>query len=361
MTHVALTRASTISPILACLQSIGVSIDRLLATAELPPWITHRRHAESLIPARSTLRLLGPACRETGLPSLGLNAAERNGVRSLGMLGRLIGAAPTLGAALESVVRYSRTMTSNRPLWLCPRGDRVDFCMAVEDDLDPRDVGWQQDDQFSLGLMISAVRMAAGPCWRPTEVHLQTGEAAGLRDAETLADARIAFRQPVTMVAIPRELLAAPLSPAPNAAPAENAFEDWKSSAPVRDFAGSVRQAIETLSCGDDYPAVGETAAFVGMSVRTLQRHLAAAGVSHDTLVAQTRFAMAAAVLEDTDAKILDLALDLGYSDHANFTRAFRRWAGCSPRAYRLAKQEPRRPPRCARIVTAHAVSNGRR
>jgi AraC-like DNA-binding protein len=77
---------------------------------------------------------------------------------------------------------------------------------------------------------------------------------------------------------------------------------------------------------------------FVGMSVRTLQRRLAGAGVSHDVLVAQTRFATAAAVLEQTSAKILDLALDLGYSDHANFTRAFRRWAGCSPREYQVRR-----------------------
>jgi AraC-like DNA-binding protein len=88
------------------------------------------------------------------------------------------------------------------------------------------------------------------------------------------------------------------------------------------------------------------------MSVRTLQRGLAAAGVSHEVLVAQTRFATAAAVLEQTNAKILDLALDLGYSDHANFTRAFRRWAGCSPQEYRVRHARRRRvekPPARAR------------
>ena len=85
------------------------------------------------------------------------------------------------------------------------------------------------------------------------------------------------------------------------------------------------------------------TADFVGISVRTLQRRLAAGGASHDLLVAQARFATAAAVLEETDAKILDLALDLGYSDHANFTRAFRRWAGCSPREYRIRHARRRR------------------
>ncbi len=115
----------------------------------------------------------------------------------------------------------------------------------------------------------------------------------------------------------------------------ENTAGAWKSSAPAPDFIESIRQAIETLS-GTDYPNVRMTAAFAGLSVRTLQRRLAQAGVSHDLLVAQARFATAAAVLKQTNAKILDLALDLGYSDHANFTRAFQRWAGCSPRQYRL-------------------------
>jgi len=39
MTYVALTRSSTIAPILAFLDRIGVPRDRLIATAKLPPWI----------------------------------------------------------------------------------------------------------------------------------------------------------------------------------------------------------------------------------------------------------------------------------------------------------------------------------
>lgn len=337
VTHVALTRAGTIAPIVTSLKSIGMPVDRLLTAAALPPWITSRRHSESLIPARSTGRLLGPACRETGIHDLGLVAGERDGIQSLGVYSRLIGNASTLGAALELAVRHSRSITTNRPLWLSPRGNQVDLCMAVEDQVDPHDVGWQQDEQFSLGLMISAVRLAAGPRWRPTEVHLRTGEAPGLRNAESLADARVLFRQPATRVVIPRPLLAAPLPRvATMAADLDpDVLGEWESSAPAKDFAGSVRQAVETLSCGDHCPTVGQTAAFVGMSVRTLQRRLASLGASHEALVEQTRFATAAAVLQRTDAKILDLALDLGYSDHANFTRAFRRWAGCSPREYR--------------------------
>jgi AraC-like DNA-binding protein len=121
---------------------------------------------------------------------------------------------------------------------------------------------------------------------------------------------------------------APPLPPAPK--------ERGDTALQAGDFVACIREAIETLSCGeDDYPTLRMTAEFVGMSVRTLQRRLAQAGASHHMLVARARFATAAAVLERTDAKILELALDLGYSDHANFTRAFRRWAGCAPREYR--------------------------
>lgn len=129
-----------------------------------------------------------------------------------------------------------------------------------------------------------------------------------------------------------------PLVPPARIETVDEAVEEWSSPAPPRDFVASIREAIDTLSCGEDYPTIRATAELVGMSVRTLQRRLAQAGVSHHMLVAQARFATAAAVLERTDAKILELALDLGYSDHANFTRAFRRWAGCAPREYRSRK-----------------------
>jgi AraC-like DNA-binding protein len=39
--------------------------------------------------------------------------------------------------------------------------------------------------------------------------------------------------------------------------------------------------------------------------------------------------------MASSDVSIDELALRLGYSDAANFTRAFRRWTGVSPRAHR--------------------------
>jgi AraC-like DNA-binding protein len=332
MTCVPLTRAGTIAPIVDFLKRVGVRLDPVFAMAGLPPWIMADRDA--LIPGTSPARLLGVALRHADIPNLGLTAGERADIGRLGTFGRLIRSAPTLGAALESAVRDSSTMTSNRPLDLRPRGEYVDFCMTIGDRVDPRDVAWQQDNQFSLGLMIAVVRLATGPSWRPAEVRLQTDESAGLRDAQSLAGVPVAVRQPMTMISIPRALLPMRL-PAVSPTDVPSNVESWRSSAPAHDFGGSIRQAVETLSRGERFPSVRQTADFIGMSVRTLQRRLAESGESHEALVVQTRLATAGAVLEQTNGRILDLALDLGYSDHANFTRAFRRWVGCSPLEYR--------------------------
>jgi AraC-like DNA-binding protein len=66
-----------------------------------------------------------------------------------------------------------------------------------------------------------------------------------------------------------------------------------------------------------------------------LRRRLARDGLTYTELVEQARFQAATRLLEDTEAKITDIAFELGYGDPSNFTHAFHRWAGVSPRNYR--------------------------
>lgn len=63
------------------------------------------------------------------------------------------------------------------------------------------------------------------------------------------------------------------------------------------------------------------------------------------------RMQLAAARLRDGDAKILDVALDVGYESEAAFSRAFKREVGLAPGAWRRARRaQPRpEPPRLER------------
>ena len=88
------------------------------------------------------------------------------------------------------------------------------------------------------------------------------------------------------------------------------------------------------------YPAIEQVAGQLGISVRTLQRRLREAGVTYSALVEQVRHDLACRKLETTQLHVAEVARDLGFKDHSSFSRAFLRWTGMSPRAYRRSLQQ---------------------
>lgn len=83
------------------------------------------------------------------------------------------------------------------------------------------------------------------------------------------------------------------------------------------------------------YPAIGKTAALLGISTRTLQRQLARAGVTYAELVTRCRLREAQQLLADKGKRVQDVAGMLGYADPSSFTRAFVRWTRITPRSFR--------------------------
>jgi AraC-like DNA-binding protein len=55
--------------------------------------------------------------------------------------------------------------------------------------------------------------------------------------------------------------------------------------------------------------------------------------------LASWRMQLAAALLRDTDAKVVEVALDVGYENETAFSRAFRRAVGESPAAWRRSRR----------------------
>ena len=100
------------------------------------------------------------------------------------------------------------------------------------------------------------------------------------------------------------------------------------------DVASPVRQAIATL-LPDGHPAIRRVARIVGVNARTLQRRLAEAGITYRRVVDDVRSKAACRLLDDRSLNLSEIAFRLGYSDPAHFTRAFTRWTGMTPRAYR--------------------------
>ena len=131
---------------------------------------------------------------------------------------------------------------------------------------------------------------------------------------------------------------------------------------PATDFAGSLRQIVEAYR-KDGWLTIIQAAEIARMSVRSLQYRLAEEATTYSQVVEEARMQLAAAALSTTDQRLIEIASDLGFSTHANFSRAFQRWAGVSPsefrlrRAYREPLGTPVREPTVAEIPMASVAA----
>ncbi|ASP37370.1 hypothetical protein CHH28_01140 [Bacterioplanes sanyensis] len=83
------------------------------------------------------------------------------------------------------------------------------------------------------------------------------------------------------------------------------------------------------------YPTCEQAAEPMALSGRTLRRRLHDEGTSYQQLLEQWRQQRAQHLLLHTHLSVQQVGYVLGYSDPANFGRAFRHWFNRSPRRYR--------------------------
>jgi AraC-like DNA-binding protein len=73
----------------------------------------------------------------------------------------------------------------------------------------------------------------------------------------------------------------------------------------------------------------------LGLSERSLRRHLADENTSYRRLTQSALHASACSLLRKPALTLQNIAYQLGFSDVAAFHRAFRRWANLTPGEYR--------------------------
>lgn len=92
---------------------------------------------------------------------------------------------------------------------------------------------------------------------------------------------------------------------------------------------------IEQLPNG--VPSLAEIAEHLGISVRQVQRKFQKEQTNLTEVLEQIRRNQAIAYLTQTDHKLMYVATVLGYSEQSAFQRAFKRWTGQTPQAFRLS------------------------
>ena len=86
---------------------------------------------------------------------------------------------------------------------------------------------------------------------------------------------------------------------------------------------------------------IGPVARALGCSRQTLYRRLKAEGLTFEQVLDNLRRRLALKLICDAALSVKEIGYRLGFSDPAAFSRAFKRWTGKSPRAFRAHPSTP--------------------
>jgi AraC-like DNA-binding protein len=333
MNRVQLTQSKHIVPFARFLTKNGEPVGRLLRQAGLPSDCLN--NPKTPLPTAALWRFRELAANRTGLPNLTLNVVADLEFAALGAIANPVLAAPTLIKMVQAFVGLARTETSTATLDVqpCSRGG-----FYFVDRLALKGVqGEWHAELYVLSWMLKILQLVE-PTWSPTEIWcVSKASPDRVRAIESLG-AKPRFGECCTAFHIPASMLALPLKSCGNISRDLNSENDLWSKAPSDSFSGAVKQLIRAYA-GDAWLSVKEAGEVAGMSLRTMQRRLSGEGKTYSCLLEEVRAELAANLLENTNATMYEISAQLGYGGSANFTRAFRRWAGVPPTLFRAQRQ----------------------
>ncbi len=189
--------------------------------------------------------------------------------------------------------------------------------------------------EAAAGAAISLLRLRFGPAWKP--IRVLVGHRRPMPKAVECDGIEIVLGAPdnavimsvADAVAKPR-----PDSPKPSSKKAPSVQPADQNDVALVD---QIRRVIYgRLSLALD-TTLDDVAKVLGISGRSLKRHLAAGQQTFSSIVEDIKITEAKRLLAETDLPITETALVLQYSHLPSFTRAFRRSTGSSPSEFRGA------------------------
>jgi AraC-like DNA-binding protein len=289
-------------------------------------------------PTRKVRKLWELAIAVTGDPTFGLKAGRRVRPASFHALGFSWLACGTLREALERLGRYYRVLTTG-PIHvrLVERDDTV-VLEIREDDPAARalDVAI---DAFLMSTLVLCQEVA-GAAFRPRQVAFARPALVNPPVYAAAFGAPVSAGAECHAMVFSQGDLDAPLPVSnPDVLRATDAVaERYLEQLSPQAVATAVRRLlVQLLSSGSADQA--DVARRLNVSASTLQRQLRAEGTSFRNVFDSTRRSLADAYLGEGVLSHAEIAYLLGFSDQSSFSRAYRRWAGTTPRAFRSRRR----------------------
>lgn len=285
------------------------------------------------VPVQAAAALLDHVARKSGDDCFGVRFARFSGARTLLEMGDVLQNMPTLAAMIAASSRLIRYHTQGTEIRCARIGPQALWSYRLHPGV-PN--GRDMAHQLALVMMIDMMRGALGSRWTPRAVLLEQARPSSMADFDEAFGPNLRFRAGSNGILFDAALLASPM-PQPTGVirrGGDSLLAPLKRNAPAEGFSEALRQIILSLLPSGG-PQIHCIAAACGLSTRTFQRMLQREGRSYSDLVDRIRLDEARRLLADPGIKLMTIALELGYSDQANFTHAFRRWTGTAPSEFR--------------------------
>jgi len=251
-----------------------------------------------------------------------------------GALGLAWKAAPNLRGSFSRVARYWRLWTSVTQYELQETGRGILFVQRRES---LRRLGLRISVEATMASGVSLARQASPRPFSPIEVYFQHPTPRTLEHHETYFGCPVHFGADKDAMLLSHQSLSKPNILGDAGITAFLVSHLDQELAQIDDTPAVLAQTKGEIAraLSEGLPKMGDIARQMGLSARSFHRRLAEHGLSFQTLTEETRREIATAMLQDDRYSLAEVAFLTGYSEQSAFTRAFKRWMGMTPAAYR--------------------------
>ena len=277
-------------------------------------------------------RLLKLCAKRTGIAHFGLLVGQHAGADSIGRLSEFAIHSPDAGSALRNIILHLCIHDRGSIPTLSTSNDTAMLGYAI---YQPVQEGASQICMISMANMCNIMRALCGETWTPSQVLFMHSRPDDIQPYKSFFNAKLIFDSDVNALVFPERWLKKSI---PGADPQQyqtlvEELTTIKSQVNV-DLLEQIRSLLYPLlvsgKCSED-----DLAQVLSMHPRTLNRRLKERETTFRSLIADTRYEISKQLLAESGTSILRISAILGYADASVFTRAFRRWSGISPKAWR--------------------------
>jgi AraC-like DNA-binding protein len=274
------------------------------------------RDPDQRIPANAALDLLESSALLSGFTAWGLRMAELRQLSDFGGVSLLISHQRTLRDAISATIRFRHLLNESLAMKIEESGGSAVIREELMSERPQR-----QAIELAIGVLMRMCASVLGGSWRPRRVWFAHGAPTDLAVHRRVFPCGVDFDSECNGIVCAAADLDA-LNPRADSVMARHAqqFVEMLPQLESTSIGLEVRRAIYLgLPAGN--ATIECVAESLGLSPRTLQRQLGAAGASFAELLNDVRRQMARRYIESSDYPIGRIAELLGYATHSSFSR----------------------------------------